>query len=140
MRLASEERGSFSLLGLSILGILSLLGAAAFAITQQHFSTSRRFAEAFSLRLEAWNGIVAAGDRIRQDDALTESVPEGYSSLSILSYRGWEDATASGEVYAKRQGDRILLLATGRKGAVSGQVLAHMKKRDGRWRLSGWKH
>ncbi|MBQ7515209.1 MAG: hypothetical protein IJS96_02905 [Schwartzia sp.] len=140
MRVIAEERGSVSLLGLGILGILSALGAAAFMVAQQHFDTVRLFSDGISLRLEAQNGIIGASERIAGDDALRDSVPTGETSLAVSMYQASDGSGTEGTVYARRQGNQILLLSVSRRGEARGQVLAYMEEQGGRWRLARWEH
>ncbi len=140
MGILTEERGSVSLLGLGALGVLAVLGAAAFAVARHHFDTVRLFSEGVSLRQEAQNGIVAASDRIGADSELRDSIPAGALSQAVLDYQGLDGSGAEGRVYARRQGDQILLLSVSRRDAGRGQVLACMEERDGRWRIVRWEH
>ena len=138
MNILTEERGSVSLLGLGALGVLTALGAIAFAVAQQHFDAVRLFSEGVSLRQEAQNGIIAASDRIGSDSGLRDSIPVGEVSQAVLEYPGLDGA--GGTVYARRQGDEILLLSVSSRDAGRGQVMASLKERDGRWRIAYWEH
>ncbi len=137
-----EERGAASLMALGILGLLSVLGAAAFTVTRHHFDTVRLFSDGVVLRQEAQNGIVAAADRVAADSALRDTIPGGQwdPSLSLLSYQGPEGTEVEGTVYARRQGDQILLLSVSRRQEARSQVMAYMEEREGRWRIAHWEH
>ena len=123
-----NQKGFASLFGICVLAVFSMLAMAAYTMVHREMKETAHFMSVAAMQLEAQNGILAA-------EAVLKGHPETAEKLtSNRSSRIWSgkdnDSGLSCLVYARRQGERIYLMAESGNGKEKTRIYAQAVKRD----------
>lgn len=132
-----EQKGFASLYAICVLLILSVLGMAAYTAIHKEMKTSRHFVVQSALAAEAQNGILAAASDLREH-------PEKVTGIGASQEKQiWSGENAEGDiacnVYARKQGENIHLMAQSIKEKQKARIFAQMKlNTHGKYEISRW--
>ena len=140
MKMAGQERGSLSLIGLLILSVVAFFGVAAFTIQEKEWETTRLFLNAVPLQMEAQSGILAAVEIINGEIETRDKLQHAAGEAVPIFQMQHPSGAIACTVYAKQKADRILVLAVSEQREGRSRAVAHLVKREGRFIIEHWEH
>ena len=132
-----NQKGFASLFGICVLAIFSMLAMAAYTMVHREMKETAHFMSGAVMQLEAQNGILAAEAVLKGHPEAAETITLNRSS-KIWSWKN-TDIGLSCDVYARRQGERIYLMAESGNGKQKTRIYAQaVKKGTQGYQIERW--